>query len=281
MKLSSPLLEEPKEYHSSEEKSPTPGQLKYIAVLSQQLHMPEPSVRTYGEAGRMIRELEAEREHRKRLKSGNPNTVRGTCYEDAWRFLIKQGEGELVHGTVESLGKRVGHAWVETDAGYIWEPQTQGYFTIKGFDVAANPIEEHRYTVEEASIMLTRVGKHGPWTDEERARWLSEGKYPILRGTEKFKQFVRDTVDDFALNKEEYKNRVESLVPEVKIQNIELTGSYAKGGKPTETSDVDLLVEYSGVLSEDTVRERLLGQIGGFGGSLFDVVVNKVETKYW
>ncbi len=98
--------------------------------------------------------------------------AKGTCYEDAWRFLIKQEEGELIHGTVESLGKRIGHAWVELPTGYIWEPQTKGYFSRKGFDIAASPIEEHRYTVEEAAIMVVRVGKHGPWTDEERAKWL-------------------------------------------------------------------------------------------------------------
>ncbi len=51
----------------------TPGQLRYIAVLCQQLEITAPyeeRVRTPGEAGRMIRELEAERAHRKRLRSG-------------------------------------------------------------------------------------------------------------------------------------------------------------------------------------------------------------------
>lgn len=48
---------------------PTPGQLKYIAVLSAKLRIPEPKVGSYGEAGRMIRELEAENRHRARVKS--------------------------------------------------------------------------------------------------------------------------------------------------------------------------------------------------------------------
>lgn len=53
-------------------------------------------------------------------------TVLGTCYEDAWRFLIKEEEGELVHGSVQLTeeGARVKHAWVELPTGYIWEPQT-------------------------------------------------------------------------------------------------------------------------------------------------------------
>ena len=47
---------------------PTTGQIRYIAVLCQQLGMSAPyeeQVRSRGEAGRMIRELEAERESRK------------------------------------------------------------------------------------------------------------------------------------------------------------------------------------------------------------------------
>ncbi|GAI04195.1 unnamed protein product, partial [marine sediment metagenome] len=46
-----------------------------------------------------------------KLVSPNPGTGKylgarsvseptGTCYEDAWRFLIKEEEGELVHGSV-------------------------------------------------------------------------------------------------------------------------------------------------------------------------------------
>lgn len=114
---------------------------------------------------------------------GNPNTkalppakeAKGTCYEDAWRFLIKEEEGELIHGSVQLTeeGPRVKHAWVELPTGYIWEPQTGQYFTRKDFRVL-DPIEEHRYSVEEAAIMLARVGKHGPWTDEERAKWVRE-----------------------------------------------------------------------------------------------------------
>ena len=96
----------------------------------------------------------------------------GTCYEEAWRLLIKEGEGELIHGTVLSEGRRIGHAWVELPTGYIWEPQTKNYYTRGGFNIAASPVEEHRYSPEEAAIMVARVGKHGPWTEEERARWL-------------------------------------------------------------------------------------------------------------
>jgi len=65
--------------NSSYKDPPTPGQLRYIAILCQQLRITTPyeeQVRTYGEAGRMIRELEAERAHRKKQKKGNPTDFR-------------------------------------------------------------------------------------------------------------------------------------------------------------------------------------------------------------
>jgi len=48
----------------------------------------------------------------------------GTCYQDAWRFIIREGEGELIHGSVVTIGKRIDHAWVETETGDIWEPES-------------------------------------------------------------------------------------------------------------------------------------------------------------
>ena len=46
---------------------PTPGQITTIARLSMALRLPEPSVRTQAEAGRMVRELLAEMEYRRKV----------------------------------------------------------------------------------------------------------------------------------------------------------------------------------------------------------------------
>ncbi len=114
---------------------------------------------------------------------GNPNArallpakeVKGTCYEDAWRFLIKEGEGGLVHGTIFSVPyTRIMHAWVETRIGFVWEPYSKEFFRLKDFKKINRPIEHARYTCEEATIMVVRAGHYGPWTDEERAKWLPE-----------------------------------------------------------------------------------------------------------
>jgi len=112
-----------------------------------------------------------------------PAEPTGTCYADAWRFLIKEEEGELVHGTVFSGGHRIGHAWVETSTGWVWEPETGRYFTRLGFRDAFSPDIESRYTAEEAAIMVARTKHFGPWTEQERRQYLKE-KSPAVIPTE-------------------------------------------------------------------------------------------------
>jgi hypothetical protein len=104
----------------------------------------------------------------------------GTCYADAWRFLINKGEGKLVHGTVYSGNRRIGHAWVQTNSDFIWEPQTGRYFTTLGFRCDFAPIEESRYTPEEAAIMVARMRHFGPWTEEERSRYLKDTSPAVI-----------------------------------------------------------------------------------------------------
>lgn len=91
----------------------------------------------------------------------------GTCYQDAWRFLIREGDGELVHGTVETIGKRIDHAWVDTGTGYIWEPETGEFMEKTYFYERAKPEVAARYNIEEAALMLARTKHFGPWSAEE------------------------------------------------------------------------------------------------------------------
>jgi hypothetical protein len=100
-----------------------------------------------------------------------PQTVSptGTCYQDAWRFLIKEEEGDLVHGTVQTIGKRIKHAWVELPTGYIWEPESGEYLKKEYFYERALPEVDGRYNYEEAAVMLARTKNFGPWTKEEES----------------------------------------------------------------------------------------------------------------
>jgi len=105
---------------------------------------------------------------------------KGTCYQDTWRFLIKEKEGHLVHGTVWNGDKRIGHAWVETDTGYIWEPETKKFYTKLGFEVVASPVEQHRYTPTEAAVMAARTKNFGPWSDEEMTDYLKRKSPAVI-----------------------------------------------------------------------------------------------------
>ena len=150
---------------SSHLDNPTGRQIRYITQLSMQLGITTPleeRPETQGDAGRLIRELEAERDRRKRIKSANPKAV-GTCFPDAGRFVTKHEEGTLIHGTVMSKGKRIDHAWVEVSQEYIWEPQTKQYMTKKAWSLN-EPIEEARYDSEQAAINVLKYQNWGPWT---------------------------------------------------------------------------------------------------------------------
>jgi len=144
-----------------------------------------------------------------RHSSPATTTGEGTCYADAWRFLIKEGEGKLVHGTVYSGNRRIGHAWVVTDSDFILEPQTGKYFTNLGFRDSFAPIEESRYTPEEAAIMVARTRHLGPWSAEERHRYLKDespvvvpehtrrpGRHDDLELLPDSSEFLAYTIDD-------------------------------------------------------------------------------------
>ncbi len=97
----------------------------------------------------------------------------GTCYQDAWRFLIKEEEGLLVHGSVESSGKRIAHAWVETETGYVWEPESKSFINKEAFYRAVQPQVGAIYTPEQAAIMAARTNHFGPWAAAERQEFLT------------------------------------------------------------------------------------------------------------
>lgn len=107
-------------------------------------------------------------------------SVRGTCYEDAWRFLLKEQEGKLLHGSVQTIGKRINHAWVELPTGFVWEPESGEFMKKSYFYERAEPRVQDSYTAEEAAIMAARTGNLGPWSDEERRQFLKRSGNPAF-----------------------------------------------------------------------------------------------------
>ncbi len=94
----------------------------------------------------------------------------GLCYRDAWRYQVAHPDTILVHGTVHNAdGTAIKHAWVEIpiEGGVeIFEPQTGQIMTQEHFALS-RPIEDHRYTAEEAAIMALRNKAHGAWESPE------------------------------------------------------------------------------------------------------------------
>jgi len=156
------------------------------------------------------------------LPQTKPRGPTGTCYADAWRFLIKEEEGELIHGTAFSGGRRMGHAWVETSSGYVWEPETGKYFTLLSFRDAFAPVIDSRYTAEEAAIMVARTKNLGPWTEQERSQCLKE-KSPAVVPEHKQKprnqgklefladspEYLTQTIDDIG-----YRDKIDNTFQE-------------------------------------------------------------------
>ncbi len=93
----------------------------------------------------------------------------GTCYKDAWEYIVKKKTGTLVHGAVQN---RPGepyetHAWVELPNDKIWEPQSNYVYPKDVFMGRFQARELVRYTYDEAVKLGKKTGKYGPW--EEKA----------------------------------------------------------------------------------------------------------------
>jgi hypothetical protein len=89
----------------------------------------------------------------------------GHCYELAYKHILEQGEGTLVHAEVWSnnLNMMIGHALVETETGFIYEPVLDRYF-LKDWLYEKYKIKDHaRYAYEEALLMVCKHYSYGPW----------------------------------------------------------------------------------------------------------------------
>jgi len=97
----------------------------------------------------------------------------------------------LTHGSVQTIGKRINHAWVELPTGYVWEPESGEFMKKAYFYERAQPQVEARYTAEEAAIMAARTGNHGPWTEEEKRQILSQEHHSMWLNLEQRKELEK------------------------------------------------------------------------------------------
>lgn len=89
----------------------------------------------------------------------------GRCYELAARFVSKNEGCVLVYGSAELgvEGKRIDHAWVETDGGFIWEPITDGFYEPDAFNRRVKPIVKKRISYEETVRQVQRNPNSDQW----------------------------------------------------------------------------------------------------------------------
>jgi len=92
-----------------------------------------------------------------------------------------------------------------------------------------------------------------------------------------FSDFKREVYRLFRENKRLIKREAQGLLPEVKVIDVKLSGSYGRR-RPTEESDIDVKVIYRGNLDIDIAWERLIDKLGipGLPGAV-DVHIEKVE----
>ena len=89
----------------------------------------------------------------------------GHCYELAFKHIMGEEEGTLIHVEVYSftLGCMIGHALVETETGFIYEPVRDQYFPKDWLYEKFKVVEHARYEYEEALAMVCKHGSYGPW----------------------------------------------------------------------------------------------------------------------
>lgn len=89
------------------------------------------------------------------------------CYELAARFVQRDPNAVLVHGSIQGFGNpRIGHAWVELSDGRRYDPVLDDYFDAAVHEAFFNVEEYERYSHDEVMKNLLGHGHWGPWHDE-------------------------------------------------------------------------------------------------------------------
>lgn len=95
------------------------------------------------------------------------------CYElSAYALTIGTAppDATLVHGTWQHVvyaAKRIGHAWLELPDGHIWEPISGQIWKREMWNLILNPVEECRYTKDEARNAVMFHRHWGRWHESE------------------------------------------------------------------------------------------------------------------
>jgi hypothetical protein len=100
----------------------------------------------------------------------------GRCYELAFKVMLDEPGAEtfaLVHGYVHMHGHALGHAWIETGDGRVYDTGLDRYMPRDEYAAERGAVIERRYTRMKAVQLAADTGNYGgPW--HTSARYLPE-----------------------------------------------------------------------------------------------------------
>lgn len=163
--------------------------------------------------------------------------IKGTCYVDVIKFAKRQPDSIVVHGSVysDAYDKHIPHAWIETDTGYIWEPQSNSFLTKEEFQQIVDYIVHYKYTLEEAAINMFKMKHYGPWHHEKIDLTDTLPNAPFRKPFPPFMSpryySMREHVPRYAYHVPDGKVAFGKMIRAYKIREIEAADSFGKGYK--------------------------------------------------
>jgi len=163
----------------------------------------------------------------------------GTCYVDVIKFTEVHPDSIIVHGEVYSpfYNDYIGHAWIITDAGYVWEPQTGRFFPPSEFNKLARPVEHNRYTYEEALKHMVRTEHYGPWIPKQLEHHIDD-RLPLTPLAKPFPAFMspkyvgtHERVPRYFYHVPDGKVKFGKTIKAYRISEPEYADSFGKGHK--------------------------------------------------
>lgn len=88
------------------------------------------------------------------------------CYELSFIAMTREPDAEkftLVHGYIHIYGVPVGHAWIETGDGRIYDTFLDRYTPCDEYVAEHGAVIERRYPRKEALKLMLDAGHRGPW----------------------------------------------------------------------------------------------------------------------
>ena len=89
----------------------------------------------------------------------------GRCFELASRGLLDEHDGggwRLVHGTVDSRGHRIDHAWL-VRGDEVYDPVLNRVFSVTEYEVRYEAQAAREYERIDALALGAGTGHSGPW----------------------------------------------------------------------------------------------------------------------